>query len=106
MKVITRRCCRTSFPLRYKLAAERGVRARKEYELSLENTVKLAVNHGKSELSRVDYLDGWRGIAILLVLMEHFFGVREINVGRMGVDVFFVLSGMLMSNILFNPWCI
>ena len=57
--------------------------------------------HGKSELSRIDYLDGWRGLAILLVLFEHFFGVRELNVGRLGVDIFFVLSGMLMANILF-----
>lgn len=40
-------------------------------------------------------------MAILLVLMDHFFDVNFINTGRMGVDVFFVLSGMLMSNILF-----
>lgn len=69
--------------------------------MSLENTVNRAADHGRSALTRVDYLDGWRGMAILLVLMAHFFHVREINVGRMGVDVFFVLSGMLMSNILF-----
>lgn len=49
----------------------------------------------------IDYLDGWRGIAIMLVLMEHFFRVEWINVGRLGVDFFFVLSGMLMANILF-----
>ena len=69
--------------------------------MSLNYVVEKAVDHGSSELSRVDYLDGWRGIAILLVLLEHFLGVTEVNVGRMGVDVFFVLSGMLMSNILF-----
>ena len=49
------------------------------------------------------YLDGWRGVAILCVLIAHFspyeFGV---DWGRMGVDLFFVLSGLLMSRILFE----
>jgi len=60
-----------------------------------------SIDHGKSELSRIDYLDGWRGIAIAFVLIAHFFRVKEIDIGRMGVDIFFVLSGMLMSKILF-----
>ncbi|MFN0085075.1 MAG: acyltransferase family protein [Blastocatellia bacterium] len=49
----------------------------------------------------VPYLDGWRGLAILLVLCEHFIGSGSFELGEMGVDTFFVLSGMLMSNILF-----
>jgi peptidoglycan/LPS O-acetylase OafA/YrhL len=69
--------------------------------LSLESIVKNTSNHGGSDKSRIDYLDGWRGVAILLVLIEHFLNVHLINVGRMGVDAFFVLSGMLISNILF-----
>lgn len=44
------------------------------------------------------YLDGWRGIAIILVLLDHFFALPT---GVLGVDVFFVLSGYLMSRILF-----
>lgn len=51
--------------------------------------------------SRVEIWDGWRGLAILLVLVGHFAFTRWIWEERMGVDVFFVLSGMLMSNILF-----
>jgi peptidoglycan/LPS O-acetylase OafA/YrhL len=69
--------------------------------MNLFKIVKSASLHGSSELERVDYLDGWRGVAILLVLLSHFFNVVEVDLGRMGVDVFFVLSGMLMSNILF-----
>lgn len=61
-----------------------------------------ASQHGKTELNRIDYLDGWRGVAIISVLVSHFLPVHSMNLGRMGVDIFFVLSGMLMSNILFT----
>lgn len=53
------------------------------------------------ETERIDYLDGWRGLAIALVLQEHFFKVAGFDSGRLGVDIFFCLSGMLMSHILF-----
>ncbi len=46
-------------------------------------------------------LDGWRGCAILLVLVGHFATSRGINLGRFGVELFFVLSGRLMAEILF-----
>ena len=51
--------------------------------------------------TRIAVWDGWRGIAILLVLIGHFTFSSWIWEERFGVDVFFVLSGMLMSNILF-----
>lgn len=50
---------------------------------------------------RILLLDGWRGLAILLVLQSHFFPYHGFDSGRMGVSVFFSLSGMLMSEILF-----
>ncbi|MFZ6673034.1 acyltransferase family protein [Undibacterium sp. Xuan67W] len=49
----------------------------------------------------VDYLDGWRGLAILFLLIGHFFSIPGINFGRVGVDFFFVLSGFLMCRLLF-----
>lgn len=52
--------------------------------------------------TRISIWDGWRGIAILLVLCGHFVDILWIHEDRMGVDVFFVLSGMLMSIILFE----
>lgn len=55
----------------------------------------------EQRLERIGHLDGWRGIAILLVLIAHFTNFSYFNEGRFGVDIFFVLSGMLMSNILF-----
>ena len=46
--------------------------------------------------------DGWRGLAILCVLTGHFMGTESIKEDRLGVDIFFVLSGMLMARILFE----
>lgn len=51
--------------------------------------------------SHIGYLDGWRGLAILLVLQSHFFPERWVETGRLGVDVFFCLSGLLMAELLF-----
>lgn len=50
---------------------------------------------------RVPYLDGWRGISLICVLIGHFAGPRGLNIGPLGVDLFFVLSGRLMAEILF-----
>jgi peptidoglycan/LPS O-acetylase OafA/YrhL len=49
----------------------------------------------------LDYLDGWRGLAITLLLMGHFHPIPEINFSAAGVNLFFVLSGLLMSKLLF-----
>jgi peptidoglycan/LPS O-acetylase OafA/YrhL len=49
----------------------------------------------------ISYLDGWRGLAILLLLIGHFLPVPGINLGDAGVNLFFVLSGLLMAKILF-----
>ncbi len=47
-------------------------------------------------------LDGWRGLAVIVVLMGHFGADRYVpNVSSFGVDLFFVLSGRLMADILF-----
>ena len=49
----------------------------------------------------IEYLDGWRGVAIGMVLLSHFFRIPY-DAGRFGVDLFFVLSGFLMARILFE----
>jgi peptidoglycan/LPS O-acetylase OafA/YrhL len=59
---------------------------------------------------RIPELDGVRGIAILLVLLFHFAGgtlpdgvVRNVTlIGWSGVDLFFVLSGFLLTGILLD----
>jgi peptidoglycan/LPS O-acetylase OafA/YrhL len=48
-------------------------------------------------------LDGLRGLAILLVVFYHNFGfINYFFFGWLGVDLFFVLSGFLITDILLN----
>ncbi|GAB3468980.1 acyltransferase [Massilia terrae] len=46
-------------------------------------------------------LDGWRALAIGCLYIGHFSPVPGINLGAVGVNLFFVLSGLLMARILF-----
>jgi peptidoglycan/LPS O-acetylase OafA/YrhL len=59
-------------------------------------------------------LDGWRGVAILLVFVRHYFLTAHVHLwvvnaaaavasaGWVGVDLFFVLSGFLITGILLD----
>src|SRR5215208_5513013 len=49
-------------------------------------------------------LDGLRGVACLLVVIYHNFGFinRYFFFGWLGLDIFFVLSGFLITDILLN----
>lgn len=69
-----------------------------------------SVTGGDSAPARVAELDGLRAIAILLVLLIHFWrypiGYEVLNrfarTGWVGVDLFFVLSGYLITGILWR----
>jgi peptidoglycan/LPS O-acetylase OafA/YrhL len=91
-------------------------------QLALPATQNRAVNSGSehidSAVSRIPALDGLRGTAILLVILCHvyiFGGVKAYldatswkplwgiaQFGWCGVELFFVLSGFLITSILFN----
>src|SRR5215467_2941447 len=56
---------------------------------------------------RLPSLDGWRCIAIALVLVSHWpytrgfpWGERAVQVGDLGVRMFFVISGFLITYLL------
>ena len=58
-------------------------------------------------LSHIPQLDGIRGLAIIMVILAHSGEIlkdvgfsRFLPIGRMGVDLFFVLSGFLITRIL------
>lgn len=53
---------------------------------------------GHAHPRRLAFLDGWRGLSILAVLVGHF---GRLGVAVPGVEMFFVLSGRLMAEILF-----
>jgi peptidoglycan/LPS O-acetylase OafA/YrhL len=55
---------------------------------------------GPAGNGHLPFLDGWRGMAILLVLIGHFASFAPDKLGAAGVDSFFVLSGRLMAEIL------
>ena len=56
-------------------------------------------------VNRLRELDFLRGIAIILVLFRHqvLFDFLE-TMGWIGVDLFFVLSGFLVSGLLFKEY--
>jgi peptidoglycan/LPS O-acetylase OafA/YrhL len=55
---------------------------------------------------RIRNLDMLRAIAVILVLGRHGVGSPELwkRVGWVGVDLFFVLSGFLISGLLFAEY--
>lgn len=71
-----------------------------------------AKDPGSPALRHIPALDGVRGVAILLVLIGHFFTYETVaktrvftllsSIGGTGVDLFFVLSGFLITRILLS----
>ena len=49
-------------------------------------------------------LDGLRGIAVLAVVLFHFNTKPLLPGGSLGVDLFFALSGFLITTLLIEEW--
>lgn len=53
-------------------------------------------------MTHLPALDGVRGIGVLMVMCAHYYGLFGFASGSLGVDIFFVLSGFLITNLLLN----
>jgi peptidoglycan/LPS O-acetylase OafA/YrhL len=65
--------------------------------LPLRKTMAAVLNSPRQQTQHIDSLDGVRGVAILMVLSTH---GGWFLYGWVGVDLFFVLSGFLITGIL------
>lgn len=67
------------------------------------NPATTNLSAGQAGKNHYPALDGFRGVAILLVVLHHNFGfMNYFFFGWLGVDLFFVLSGFLITEILLN----
>jgi peptidoglycan/LPS O-acetylase OafA/YrhL len=65
------------------------------------NSAAVAACEAPFHLGYRRWLDGLRGVAILLVLMFH---LQLAPGGYLGVDIFFVISGFLITTLLVEEW--
>lgn len=74
------------------------------FDLAVETEEKSsAAEKSDFKLGHRPELDGFRGISILLVLVHHFY-YPMLSGGFLGVDMFFVLSGFLITSLLLEEW--
>ncbi|MCM3870761.1 MAG: acyltransferase [Pyrinomonadaceae bacterium] len=78
------------------------IEARVEIE-NLSKNSEVGLSAAGYRLGYHPELDGLRGISILLVMVHHFYQ-SVLPGGFLGVDIFFVLSGFLITSLLLKEW--
>jgi peptidoglycan/LPS O-acetylase OafA/YrhL len=83
-------------------AAESALTLAPEANAAKANAAKASAPEASARrLGHRPVLDGLRGIAVLLVILDHTGVVRN---GYIGVDLFFALSGFLITSLLYEEW--
>ncbi len=69
----------------------------------MNNPVSTVPRPLRTEASHFTQLDGLRFVAVTLVMFDHWLGeANQLPIGYFGVNLFFVLSGFLITRILIN----
>jgi peptidoglycan/LPS O-acetylase OafA/YrhL len=68
--------------------------------LDQASPIQAYVTTSTEPLTRIPTLDGWRAVAILLVIVSHFNLQGLASVGQFGVSIFFSISGYLITTLL------
>lgn len=61
------------------------------------------MTQNQTTFARFAGLDGLRAVAVILVVIYHLFPWSPLHSGFVGVDVFFVISGFLITSLLLRP---
>ncbi len=63
----------------------------------------MTMTQNHTAFARFAGLDGLRAVAVILVVIYHLFPWSPLRAGFVGVDVFFVISGFLITSLLLRP---
>lgn len=71
---------------------------------SIYEKIQKYINRTNNKKYYLPYLDGLRFFSVLLVILSHAIGGISATAGRVGVAIFFVLSGFLITYLLIKEW--
>jgi peptidoglycan/LPS O-acetylase OafA/YrhL len=77
--------------------------ARNDERLATHSSMTDVAPRRRVDLTHVDGLDGLRGLAVIAVVLFHG-GFSWASGGFLGVELFFVLSGFLITSLLLREW--
>ena len=95
----------TPRPSREQRQAAQHVSAKNSGDIAVPKESATVTRQRRARLRPVPGLDGLRGLAVLAVVIYHFFG-DLLPGGYLGVDMFFVLSGFLITSLLVREFAV
>ena len=96
---------KTPHPSREQRQAAQHDSAKNTGDIAVPKESATVTRQRRARLRPVPGLDGLRGLAVLAVVIYHFFG-DLLPGGYLGVDMFFVLSGFLITSLLVREFAV